>query len=183
MARPGTPRREITMSRSLVAALGLVAILGTVAISAIAAGDGSLPWDWQRVRAVVACYHSFERPSGTATAFEQANRASARRSGRWNIHATNAALKADGVIDPLRPEILLYVPGKNGLKLVGVEYWKADADGESGDRRPTVRARRAARRPDARPQPDHAGPLRPPGWVAEQNPSGLFAQFNPTVRC
>ena len=28
----------------------------------------------------------------------------------------------DGVVDPLAPEALLYVPTKKGLKLVGVEY-------------------------------------------------------------
>src|SRR3954469_3243678 len=30
--------------------------------------------------------------------------------------------EVDGVVDPLAPEALLYVPTKKGLKLVGVEY-------------------------------------------------------------
>jgi hypothetical protein len=39
------------------------------------------------------------------------------------IHATDAALMADDAIDPLRPEILVYIPNEDGsLKLVGVEY-------------------------------------------------------------
>jgi len=45
---------------------------------------------------------------------------------------------ADDAIDPDRPKIVLYLSNENGkLKLVGVEYWKADADqslATSGDR-------------------------------------------------
>lgn len=44
-------------------------------------------------------------------------------AGAMGIHASNAALIADGAIDALRPEVLLYLPKADGtLRLIGVEY-------------------------------------------------------------
>lgn len=90
------------------------------------------------------------------------------------IHAENEALTADPTIDPLRPELLLYIPDKHGkLRLVGVEYWKADADqnlATSGDR-PSLFGR-----PFDGPMPGH-NPTMPVHydlhvWLWEDNPSG-----------
>jgi hypothetical protein len=41
--------------------------------------------------------------------------------GVMGIHYVNFGL-IDGTLDPTQPENLLYVPTKNGLRLVGVEY-------------------------------------------------------------
>ena len=100
-------------------------------------------------------------------------------------HYANAALMADDAIDPLRPEILVYAPTKNGkLELVAVEYWKKDADGSlmtSADR-PSVYGVGF----DG-PMPGH-NPTMPVHydlhvWLYEDNPSGRFAPFNPAVSC
>jgi len=101
------------------------------------------------------------------------------------IHAINPALIADPAIDPLEPEILLYVPKANGkLELVGVEYFKVDADQNLGtsDDRPSLFGRAFEG-----PMPGH-GPTMPVHydmhvWVAEANPSGVFALFNPALAC
>ena len=101
------------------------------------------------------------------------------------IHAVNPALMADDAIDPLRPEILLYDPKANGeLELVGVEYWKRDADGSlaTNDDLPSLFGR-----PFDGPMPGH-NPAMPVHydlhvWVAEANPSGVFALFNPALSC
>jgi hypothetical protein len=45
--------------------------------------------------------------------------------GVMGIHYLNPALASDLAVDPLAPELLLYVPSGDGLRLVGVEYWVA----------------------------------------------------------
>ena len=60
------------------------------------------------------------------------------------IHYVKPALMGPGQ-DANNPEILLYLPGKDGsLRLVGVEYFQADADQDlatDGDRPSFVRSR------------------------------------------
>jgi hypothetical protein len=102
------------------------------------------------------------------------------------IHYTNPELVADGAFDPARPEQLLYAPNPSGrgLKLVGLEYRKDDADQSlaTAEDRPT-----GFNRPFDGPMAGHS-----PGdpvhydvhvWVYVRNPSGMFAPFNPAVSC
>lgn len=97
---------------------------------------------------------------------------------------------ADQAVDPVLPEILLYVPGRDGKPvLVAVEYFKADADGNlytSGDR-PTLFGRRF--------DGPMAGHEMPPGsppmpvhydlhvWLYQHNPVGELATENPRITC
>jgi hypothetical protein len=158
---------------------GLAAILSAVAL----AGDGSLPAELQDVRAAVARYHSVDQASRDG--YVQASPCESSAAGTMGQHWANFALMADGVIDPLRPEVLLYLPDENGnLKLVAVEYFKRDADGSlltDGDR-PFFFGQ-----PFDGPMPGH-NPAMPVHydlhvWVAEENPNGVYAQWNPTLRC
>jgi hypothetical protein len=99
--------------------------------------------------------------------------------GAMGVHWANEAL-VDPVFEPLRPEALLYEPEANGgSRLVGVEYIVIDV----GQPRPTVAGR-----------PFDVGgvaPLTALGvphwslhvWVWADNPSGLFAPFNPALSC
>lgn len=127
--------------------------------------------------------------------------------GGMGIHYSNAALMGmnpqaptnangrrtgtDGVIDPLKPEILLYEPqAGGGFRLVGVEYmvfeaaWKA-----AGNTQPPqvlgVDFQYVADNP-ATPM-DEARGAEPHYtlhvWSAVQNPAGLTAPFNPLVKC
>jgi hypothetical protein len=43
-------------------------------------------------------------------------------------HYMNMANVADGVLDPTKPELLVYVPTEDGLRLAAAEYFQADAD-------------------------------------------------------
>lgn len=184
MKRNAIDPTAVSKSRSLAVAVALTAILATFAVSAVAAGAGPLPAEWREVRAAVARYHSFVQAEldGYTIAGEPCV---SEPPGTMGIHAINPALLADDAIDPLRPEILLYVPNEDGgLKLVGVEYWKADVDGDlmTDDDRPSVLGV-----PFDGPMPGH-NPMMPVHydlhvWVAEQNPSGLFAAFNPAISC
>ncbi len=172
------------MSRPLVAAITLAAILGALTIGVAAAGDGSLPTEWREVRAAVARYHSFNQAEQDGYTVEGAPCISSP-DGTMGIHAINPELIGDPAIDPLRPELLLYVAKPNGkLELVGVEYFKVDADGDltTDEDRPSVLGQFFAG-----PMPGHT-PTMPVHydlhvWVAEHNPSGLFAPFNPAISC
>ncbi len=174
------------MRKTLIALAGVAGLTVTAALAALPAiaGDGSLPPEVREVRAAVAKYHSFEQAErdGYTVAGEPCV---ASPAGAMGFHAVNPALLADPAIDPFAPEILLYVPKKDGkLGLVGVEYWKADADqnlGTTSDR-PSLFGRGF----DG-PMPGHS-PTMPVHydlhvWVAEANPSGVFSMFNPAVAC
>jgi hypothetical protein len=159
-------------------------VLTLVASSIIvgAAAKGSDPW--QRVKAATARYHSFKQAEKHGYTAE-GEPCVASPQGTMGIHAINPTLMADSTIDPMRPEILLYVPDKHGkLRLVGLEYWKSDADGdlETDDDRPSVLGQ-----PLDGPMPGH-NPTMPVhydvhAWVFEVNPSGFFAPFNPSLSC
>jgi hypothetical protein len=106
-------------------------------------------------------------------------------AGGMGIHFMNPALMQSGVIDQQHPQALLYAPdGDGGLRLIGAEFWKADADQNlSTDAdRPSL-----AGEPFEGPMLGHA-----PGmpihydlhvWTEVANPSGVFAPWNPRVSC
>jgi len=99
--------------------------------------------------------------------------------GVMGYHWVNGPL-IDPVFEPLQPEVLLYAPGKGGnLRLVGVEYIVIDI----GQPHPHFDG-----------HPFDVGGVPPlmeaevphwslHVWVHEENPSGLFAPFNPNLSC
>jgi hypothetical protein len=173
MKHPGTRRT------AGIAAVVVAAILA-LALPASAKPLGG----WQSVKAATARYHSIAQAMADGyTGVGEPCVASP--DGAMGIHFINPELMADDAVDPLRPEILLYVPKANGdLALVGVEYWKADADGDLGtsDDRPSVLGQ-----PLDGPMLGHT-PTMPVHydlhvWLWKSNPSGFFAPFNPTLSC
>ena len=176
------------MRKLLVITISLVglAFAGIAAVVPALAGDGSLPPELQEVRVAVAKYHSFEQAQRDGYTVEN-EPCVASPAGTMGIHAINPALLADSAIHVDRPEILLYVPKANGkLELVGVEYWKADADQNLGTN--TDRPSLFGRAFDG-PMEGHGPPGAMPihydmhVWVAEANPSGVFGLFNPALSC
>jgi hypothetical protein len=90
----------------------------------------------------------------------------------------------DGVHDVRRPDFLLYEPTPSGPRLVGVEWFQADADQDlaTDDDRPDLRGV-----PFDGPMPGHE-----PGmpvhydlhlYVWKHNPAGVAAPDNPRVSC
>ena len=100
-------------------------------------------------------------------------------------HFLNPALASDMNIDPTLPEVLLYErDGRGRWRLLGVEYFKADADQDLGTTadRPTMFGHAF----DG-PMPGH-DPQMPAHydlhvWVYKHNPSGQLAAWNPDVAC
>ena len=103
-------------------------------------------------------------------------------AGAGGIHFVNFKLELDNKTDLQHPEELNYEPQPDGsLVLVGVEF-----------RRPLLKGQKQA--PDVNPLGHLDGPLPPTVkgdfkhwqthmWVWRTNPEGLFAPFNPRVRC
>ena len=171
------------MYRFFIAILVTAACAVAVVAAAAMAGDGPLPPELREVRAAVARFHSLEQAERAG--YVRGSPCEASVAGAMGHHYPNPALMADREIDPLRPEVLLYLPDGNGnLKLVGVEYWMRDADGSllTDDDRPSLFGQ-----PFDGPMRGH-NPFMPVHydlhvWVAEENPNGVFAQWNPTISC
>jgi hypothetical protein len=124
-------------------------------------------------------------------------------AGAMGVHAPNPALIRDQAIDRLRPELLLYLPGPNGrYRLIGVEYIQAVLlrDRQTGDVAPRFDTSPwdPARYDVVNPNPKlfgHAFHLTPPPvphvpwhwalhvWIWAHNPSGIFDEWNPSLRC
>jgi hypothetical protein len=105
--------------------------------------------------------------------------------GAMGFHYANPELLADGVIDPLKPEILVYQPTRGGdLELGAVEYFQVDADQDldTNDDLPYLFGV-----PFDGPMHGH-NPEMPKhydlhAWLYRDNPAGLFAMWNPAVKC
>lgn len=104
--------------------------------------------------------------------------------GGMGFHYVNPQ-RVQQPVDPRRPQILLYVPGKDGsLVLGGAEFFVPDADQDvtTDDDRPTLWGH-----PFDGPMLGHE-----PGmpvhydlhvWTHVANPDGVFTGWNPRVRC
>ena len=123
--------------------------------------------------------------------------------GIMGIHARNEPLMEDQLLDPLRPELLLYAPRANGgYRLIGVEYFQAVwvrnpatdevAPWDRPERWPanyevvTPTPQLFGRTFDG-PMPGHI-PTMPwhwdmHVWIWAHNPSGMFAEWNPALQC
>lgn len=94
---------------------------------------------------------------------------------RMGYHWPNLSL-IDHVFDPLKPEVLLYATGPGGnLKLVAVEYIVRDA----GQARPMFGDQLF----DIRGTPFTFAHWSLHVWIHEENPAGIFINFNPSISC
>ncbi|HEX2190948.1 MAG TPA: hypothetical protein VHG51_18715 [Longimicrobiaceae bacterium] len=105
--------------------------------------------------------------------------------GAMGYHYANFGLM-DATVDPSAPEILVYAPQKNGkLKLVAVEFMVPAAPWDSTHAGPPTLA--GVQFDDHRdPATWHDIPFAHydlHAWVWQNNPSGMFFPFNPTVSC
>jgi hypothetical protein len=88
----------------------------------------------------------------------------------------NIARLMDGVIDPERPDALIYEPtNTGGLRLVGVEFAIPKALW-TGNQLPTFLGATFQTE-------DEFGVFALHAWVWRTNPNGLFAETNPRVSC
>lgn len=164
----------------------LAAIVGVAAFggSVLARQD-----ELAAVRQVSAQYHRVEAALAAGYELGYVNGAGVRiiagciahpTAGAMGYHYFNKALVDDLVVDPLKPEALVYERQPNGkLKLVAVEYVVPGPNSNP----PGVSAP-----PEVFGMDMHIL-LTPPGfyihhaWIWGHNPAGMFADWNPEVTC
>jgi hypothetical protein len=141
---------------------------------------GKLAEDWKAVRKALTKYHDVN--TALADGYVNTQHCATDATGAaMGIHFIRFDLAMDLVNDPMQPEFLLYVPDEDaagGYRLVGVEYYQAAV----GQPAPGVLGQQM----DG-PMPGH-NPGEPEHydlhvWLYRHNPSGLFAQYNPQVKC
>jgi hypothetical protein len=162
--------KEDEMRRALI-----FLCVGAVALTATAsAGAMPLEGDLQAAKAASARFHSVK----------QALRAGYVRESPCipgeGFHYGKMSLLMDTVLDPKRPELMLYELKPNGkLRLVGVEYFIA-ADAVAG---PPSLFGRTFDGPMAGHFPGQPAHYELHVWLWESNPNGMFAFPNPNVDC
>ena len=104
--------------------------------------------------------------------------------GAMGVHYLNGTFVGDTVLDPLRPEALMYQPQKNGkLELLGVEYIVFQDAWDALHPQPPVlfgHPFHLVRSPNRYGVP---GFYELHLWVWEHNRNGIFNDWNPKVRC
>jgi hypothetical protein len=128
-----------------------------------------------QLRSTLAPYHRFDAAADAGYAAQITGCMVEPGVGGMGFHYGDPML-IDGVVEPLKPELLLYEPQKNGrMRLVAVEYivpfdlWTA-ADP------PAIHGVSFHRNEGFGLWVLHA-------WVWRNNPAGLFMDWNPVVNC
>ena len=97
--------------------------------------------------------------------------------GGMGFHYINVAL-LDTVIDPLKPEAMVYAPRLNGtLALGAVEYIVLAATWDAEHSKPPTLFGQVFGFEEA------LGVYELHAWIWKNNPSGVFSEWNPKVSC
>ncbi len=154
-----------------------------------------------QIREATAAYHDFDTAVAAGYTVWSPDPATtacpSSAEGNMGYHKVNVSLRGsaanpaagDAVIDPLRPEMLLYEKMANGkMRLVGVEYLVFTAAWEAAHGA-------GAAPPEVFGQPLLASSHTFPGgtgniahyelhvWVWSPNPLGMFYPWNPNITC
>jgi hypothetical protein len=164
--------------------------------------DWGLNAQLSRVKQATARFHDLAAAQAAGYSIEN-EPCVASPAGGMGIHAPNLSLILDPVLDPTRPELMLYEPrAGGGYRLVGVEYFQAVILRNKTTGFEAPRLETAPWDPNefeiVNPQPSLFGQhfhLAPPPapqvpwhwalhvWIWAHNPSGMFEDWNPAVHC
>lgn len=174
--------RRVNTSRQAFGRLAATLAASIATLSAAACGSSQIAGPSPEaaraiadVRQVTAGFHDFARAGAAGYTARLTECMSDAQHGGMGLHYGNPAL-IDGQVAVSQPEVLLYEPQLDGsLQLVGVEYivplsaWTAAAPpslfGETFHRNEAF------------------GLWALHVWAWRENPSGVFADWNPRVSC
>jgi hypothetical protein len=150
---------------------------GAVAVAMLPAGGASAGGQDQlaEVRQATKQFHDVQ------AAFDAGYRPTDHCVPGMGFHYVNPALVNDPAVKALAPEVLLYAPRPNGgVKLVGVEWLKFDADGNDK----TVETINVVGQRMEGPM-THGLPLHYDlhAYIWQGNPDGVFSTFNRNISC
>ena len=166
------------------------AAIGAILLASGVVGSATARSDLQTAKAATARFHDlsvaghagFGQPPAPAPLHFCIS--SLNNTGAMGFHFINGG-NLDKVLDPSKPEVLVYAPDSHGrLKLAALEYvifqsaWYEDhAQGTM----PTLFGQ------DFMPNDGSRFEIPPffalHVWLFQDNPSGMFAPFNPNVTC
>jgi hypothetical protein len=159
--------------RTVLAAACLA--LAAAAPGAQAAADSALNAQLQALRLATASFHSLDNAIAAGWT-EQLTPCLSSPDGGMGYHQVNWDVFFDNQVDALRPELLVYAPTPSGGKrLVAVEYL-VFADALGSDPVPELFGQAFHYNPDVDAWVLHV-------WLWQGNRNGLFADWNPAVRC
>ena len=167
------------MPRRIALAAGLTAATAILtATTAAGAPPAPSARDLAPVRAATAKYHDVN--VAIADGFVPVSPCEASSAGVMGIHYLHPGRAGDAVLTPTEPELLLYVPGEDGLELAAVEYFIAEA--ATGGETPSILG------VEFDGPMDGHGPGMPRHydlhvWTWKHNPAGMAAQWNPALEC
>ena len=165
----------------------VLAVVGMLAVTVLPAGAGRGGSDLGKLRGATAQFHQIDKAEaagyhlGFAEGLALDHCISHPTLGAMGFHYFNQELINDTVVDPLRPEAMVYAPGPNGqLQLAAVEWVVPIAlwveAGNSVDDPPVLLGHEMHILNPAVGFIIHA-------WVWKHNPSGMFQDWNPEVVC
>src|SRR6478736_3999312 len=164
---------------------------GQPAAAHVHSSDAKVQVQLAQVRAATAKFHRVDAAVAAGYELGWVNGAGVRivagcvshpTAGAMGYHYFNKDLMADNGVNALKPEALVYAPdGEGGIELVAVEWVVRSAQSNPAG---------VSSPPSVLGMPMHIL-VPPPGpafylmhaWVWEDNPSGMFADFNPEVSC
>lgn len=168
------------MNRSTVRRVAVALTLAAGATATLVGTAGASPGqsDLADVRRATAAFHDVR--AAEAAGYVRVSECTQSPDGTMGFHYLHPELAQDAVLDPERPELLLYVPQGDRLRLVAVEWFVAEA--ATGGQHPTVLGR-----PLDGPMPGHDAQMPVHYdlhlWLWRHNPSGIAAPWNPALSC
>jgi hypothetical protein len=164
------------MTGSIRLATALAALLVPAALTAQSAppgGSSDLDLQLARIRAATDAFH--DTAAARAAGYPSTEHCMESAAGGMGHHFMNRSL-LDDRLEVERPEILVYAPTKAGsLKLAGVEYVVPYSAWDRTEP-PRILGHDLKRS-------DELGIWYVHVWVWEENAKGLFADWNPAVKC
>ena len=104
-------------------------------------------------------------------------------TGAMGIHFANGTLVGDNLVDPLKPEVLIYEPKNGRLRLVGMEYVVLAEGWNAKNQQPPLvfgQVMHYTGSPNRYGMPPHYSLHI---WAWQANPNGLLADWNGWVSC
>lgn len=105
------------------------------------------------------------------------------QGGAMGLHLVNGDLVGDGQLDPQRPEALLYETRNGQLRLVGVEFVVIAEAWHASHEAPPVLMGQLFNYVSSPNRYGIPAFYELHVWAWKNNPSGMFADWNPTVSC
>lgn len=163
------------MNNNKILIIAVVVLVAAGAIAAVTLGLGKSELD--KVRAATEGFQSAAAAEAAGYVNVNVGECVASPEGAMGYHFVNFDL-VDLELDPQEPEIMVFIPDADGgLRLGAVEYavpiepWDALHDAP-----PELLGQTLSPNPDIGLYVLHV-------WLYEENPSGLFADWNPNVSC